>query len=62
MDKRMEARHAYATILDFEHHSFMTDETNPASARIMQAMALAWGMGIVMIGILPFSNFVGHSH
>jgi glycopeptide antibiotics resistance protein len=40
----------------------MTDETNPTSARIMQALAMAWGMGIVMIGILTFSNFVGHSH
>jgi glycopeptide antibiotics resistance protein len=40
----------------------MTDETNPTSARIMQALAIAWGMVIVMIGILPLSNFVGHSH
>jgi glycopeptide antibiotics resistance protein len=62
MDKRMEAGDAYATIPDFERHSFMTDETNPASARIMQALAMAWGMGIMMIGFSLLSKFVGHSH
>ncbi len=62
MDKRMEAGDAYATIPDFERHSLMTDETNPASARIMQALAMAWGMGIMMIGFSLVSKFVGHSH
>ncbi|HEY6973998.1 MAG TPA: VanZ family protein [Nitrospiraceae bacterium] len=40
----------------------MSDETNPASARIIQALAIAWGLGIVSIGVLPLDNFVGHSH
>jgi glycopeptide antibiotics resistance protein len=58
----MGAGNRYATIPSFKGHSSMTDEPNPASARIMQTLAIAWGMGIVMIGILPLSNFVGHSH
>ena len=40
----------------------MTDETNPPSTCVMKAMAIVWALGILMIGILPLSNFVGHSH
>lgn len=40
----------------------MTDETTPPPARVMQLLAIAWAVGILMIGILPLSNFVGHSH
>jgi glycopeptide antibiotics resistance protein len=58
----MGEENGYATVLDFEHRSSMIDDTNPTSARVMRALAIVWGMGIVMIGVLPFSNFVGHSH
>ncbi len=40
----------------------MTEESNPGLASIMRVLALAWAVGIVMVGILPLSNFVGHSH
>jgi len=40
----------------------MIEESNLASALIMRAMAIIWAVGIVLIGILPLSNFVGHSH
>lgn len=40
----------------------MTEESNPGSVSIMRVSALAWAVGIVMVGILPLSNFVGHSH
>lgn len=40
----------------------MTQKANPRPERIMQALALAWAVGIMMIGILPLSNFVGHAH
>lgn len=40
----------------------MIDGTSPTSARVMLALAIVWGTGIVMIGVLPLSNFVGHSH
>ncbi len=40
----------------------MIEESNPESVTIMRVLAVAWTVGIVMAGILPLSNFVGHSH
>lgn len=62
IDKCMDTGEDYSRIPGSEHRSSMTDETNPPSTCVIRALAIVWAVGILMIGILPLSNFVGHSH
>jgi glycopeptide antibiotics resistance protein len=40
----------------------MTKRTSTTRFHLSTAFAFVWAVGIVLIGVLPLRNFVGHSH